>query len=91
MKGRALPSLLLFLASAPLKLPTYGGQAVIEGVMMRGRQHYAVAVRLPEKNGQTGEIRIDRGELRSGLYRHPSGSCRSRAASRCWWSSSTSA
>jgi uncharacterized protein YqhQ len=25
----------------------YGGQAVIEGVMMRGRQHYAVAVRLP--------------------------------------------
>src|SRR5438270_12273592 len=25
----------------------YGGQAVIEGVMMRGKRHYAVAVRLP--------------------------------------------
>jgi uncharacterized protein YqhQ len=42
----------------------YGGQAVIEGVMMRGRSHYAVAVRLP----RTQEIRIDRGELRSSLY-----------------------
>ena len=45
----------------------YGGQAVIEGVMMRGRHHYAVAVRLP----RTGEILIDRGELRAGLYTHP--------------------
>jgi uncharacterized protein YqhQ len=26
----------------------YGGQAVIEGVMMRGRQHWAVAVRAPD-------------------------------------------
>jgi uncharacterized protein YqhQ len=42
----------------------YGGQAVIEGVMMRGRSHYAVAVRLPRSQ----EIRIDRGELRSSLY-----------------------
>ncbi|MHC4230321.1 MAG: DUF1385 domain-containing protein, partial [Planctomycetota bacterium] len=25
----------------------YGGQAVIEGVMMRGRKHMAVAVRNP--------------------------------------------
>jgi uncharacterized protein YqhQ len=45
----------------------YGGQAVIEGVMMRGRRHYAVAVRLPKTN----EIRIDRGELKAALYRHP--------------------
>src|SRR5438477_484997 len=37
----------------------YGGQAVIEGVMMRGKTHYAVAVRLPT----TKEIVIDRGEL----------------------------
>ena len=28
-------------------LPTYGGQAVLEGVMMRGRRHAAVAVRAP--------------------------------------------
>jgi uncharacterized protein YqhQ len=42
----------------------YGGQAVIEGVMMRGRNHYAVAVRVPS----TGEIRVKRGELSSGLY-----------------------
>jgi uncharacterized protein YqhQ len=42
----------------------YGGQAVIEGVMMRGRTHYAVAVRVPSSR----EIRVQRGELRSGLY-----------------------
>jgi uncharacterized protein YqhQ len=45
----------------------YGGQAVIEGVMMRGRQHYAVAVRLP----RTKEILIDRGELTAPIYVHP--------------------
>jgi uncharacterized protein YqhQ len=44
----------------------YGGQAVIEGVMMRGRRHYAVAVRMP----RSAEIRIQRGELTSGLYRN---------------------
>src|SRR5258708_201841 len=31
----------------------YGGQAVIEGVMMRGKRHYAVAVRLPTTNPDT--------------------------------------
>jgi uncharacterized protein YqhQ len=35
------------------KLPTYGGQAVLEGVMMRGSQAMAVAVRDPK-----GEIQI---------------------------------
>jgi uncharacterized protein YqhQ len=45
----------------------YGGQAVIEGVMMRGRQHYAVAVR----SLKDGQIIIDRGGLKSRLYVHP--------------------
>ena len=45
----------------------YGGQAVIEGVMMRGRKHYAVAVRMP----RTGEILIDRGELTAPIYNNP--------------------
>ena len=31
-----------------LKLPAYGGQAVIEGVMMRGKQYVAIAMRNPE-------------------------------------------
>ncbi len=31
-----------------LKLPTYGGQAVIEGVMMRGKQSMAIAMRAPD-------------------------------------------
>src|SRR6266851_5124261 len=35
----------------------YGGQAVIEGVMMRGKRHYAVAVRLPS----TKQIVVSRG------------------------------
>src|SRR3954453_132596 len=42
----------------------YGGQAVIEGVMMRGRRHYAVAVRLPS----TKEIVLKRGELSAPIY-----------------------
>jgi uncharacterized protein YqhQ len=45
----------------------YGGQAVIEGVMMRGRSHYAVAVRMP----RTNEIRVERGELSAPIYKHP--------------------
>src|SRR6266567_2594012 len=42
----------------------YGGQAVIEGVMMRGKRYYAVAVRVPT----TKEIVIDRGELKASIY-----------------------
>jgi uncharacterized protein YqhQ len=45
----------------------YGGQAVIEGVMMRGKHHYAVAVRLPT----TKEIVVDRGELKASIYVNP--------------------
>jgi uncharacterized protein YqhQ len=51
----------------------YGGQAVIEGVMMRGKSHYAVAVRLPRLNPDTlkGEIVVDRGELKAPIYTNP--------------------
>ena len=45
----------------------YGGQAVIEGVMMRGRRHYAVAVRVPN----TLQIVVDRGELNAPIYVNP--------------------
>src|SRR6266704_4477478 len=45
----------------------YGGQAVIEGVMMRGKRYYAVAVRVPT----TKEIVIDRGELKASIYTNP--------------------
>jgi uncharacterized protein YqhQ len=31
-----------------LRLPTYGGQAVIEGVMMRGKRSLAIAMRAPD-------------------------------------------
>ena len=55
-------------AAAPQKEPYfYGGQAVIEGVMMRGPRHYAVAVRLPT----TREIVVDHGELTAPIYVHP--------------------
>ena len=30
------------------RLPTYGGQAVIEGVVMRGTRHIAMAMRAPD-------------------------------------------
>jgi uncharacterized protein YqhQ len=45
----------------------YGGQAVIEGVMMRGKRHFATAVRLPT----TKEIVVDRGELKASIYVNP--------------------
>lgn len=46
-----------------LRLPTYGGQAVIEGVMMRGRQSMAIAMRAPD-----GKIVIHRENL-GNIYR----------------------
>jgi uncharacterized protein YqhQ len=45
------------------KLPTYGGQAVIEGVMMRGSQGVAVAMRSPE------DKIIIHTEALSGIYK----------------------
>ena len=45
------------------KLPSYGGQAVIEGVMMRGSQGMAIAMRAP-----TQEIVIETGPL-SSIYK----------------------
>src|SRR5260370_20034705 len=51
----------------------YGGQAVIEGGMMRGKRHYAVAVRLPATNPDTltREILVNRGELTAPIYVKP--------------------
>ncbi|MDA0243472.1 MAG: DUF1385 domain-containing protein [Chloroflexi bacterium] len=46
--------------------PVYGGQAVIEGVMMRGRQSFAVAVRNPQK-----EIVIHSEPLPARIYDSP--------------------
>ena len=44
----------------------YGGQAVLEGVMMRGADHWAVAVRRPD-----GELHIESHEIDSIGRRHP--------------------
>jgi uncharacterized protein YqhQ len=49
--------------SAPPATFFYGGQAVIEGVLMRGRRHYAVAARTPQ-----GDITVLRDALRSRVY-----------------------
>jgi uncharacterized protein YqhQ len=43
----------------------YGGQAVIEGVMMRGRKQFAVAVRAPN-----GEIEVHEEPLSAAIYTH---------------------
>ncbi|MEN4013207.1 MAG: DUF1385 domain-containing protein [Bellilinea sp.] len=45
-----------------LKLPSYGGQALIEGVLMRGKLGLAVAMRAPD-----GQIVIERESL-GGIY-----------------------
>lgn len=46
----------------------YGGQAVMEGVMMRGQRHMAVAVRDPQ-----GTIVTHREPLTAFIYTHPIG------------------
>lgn len=48
------------------KKPNVGGQAVIEGVMMRGKTHVAVAVRQPD-----GEISVDVRPVKSISDRYP--------------------
>jgi uncharacterized protein YqhQ len=50
-------------AIASARLPTYGGQAVMEGVMMRGQRYLAVAVRAPSQ-----EIIVRSEELPPRLY-----------------------
>jgi uncharacterized protein YqhQ len=44
----------------------YGGQAVVEGVMMRGTHHWAVAVRRPD-----GGVHVESHEIRSIVRRFP--------------------
>jgi len=44
----------------------YGGQALLEGVMMRGRDHWAVAVRRP-----TGDLHLEGHEINSIAKRVP--------------------
>lgn len=45
---------------------SYGGQAVIEGIMMRGQRTWAVAVRRPD-----GAIQVERHPVNAALERHP--------------------
>ena len=55
------------MADAPTtKDHLYGGQAVIEGVMMRGKDHWAVAVRRP-----SGEIHLESHAIDSVVKRVP--------------------
>ncbi|GBC86229.1 hypothetical protein HRbin12_00215 [bacterium HR12] len=50
----------------PRAEPFYGGQAVVEGVMMRGRHVWAVAVRRPD-----GSLHLESHGIRSIADRHP--------------------
>lgn len=51
---------------APRKQHYYGGQAVVEGVMMRGRDVWALAVRKPD-----GNLHIESHDIDSIMKRHP--------------------
>ena len=48
-----------------LKMPSYGGQALIEGVLMRGNKYLAAAFRKPD-----GEIVVETEEL-GKIYQSP--------------------
>ena len=66
-RRRRIRDLLLTIALNAVNAPPapffYGGQAVVEGVLMRGRRHYAVAARKPD-----GSIIIYSDLLRSRIY-----------------------
>ena len=49
----------------------YGGQAVLEGVMMRGRDHWAIAVRRPDQTVHIESHDIDSIAKRVPLFRKP--------------------
>ena len=53
-------------AQDPRSNHLYGGQAVVEGVMMRGQDHWAVAVREPR-----GQIYVESHEIASMAQRRP--------------------
>jgi len=46
-----------------IKLPSYGGQALIEGILMRGRKYVVAAFRAPD-----GSIHIEEEKL-GGIYK----------------------
>ncbi len=48
-----------------------GGQAVIEGVMMRGKGMYALAVRTPDHQVVVEKTKITGIGLRKGIFRYP--------------------
>ena len=48
-----------------MKSSGIGGQAVLEGVMMKNKSRYAVAVRKPD-----GEIAVEKGEVTSAIEKH---------------------
>jgi uncharacterized protein YqhQ len=57
-------------ASGAIRPSAYGGQAVIEGVMMRGREAYSIAVRKPDRTIVVETWRLGR-TYRSGWGRVP--------------------
>ncbi|GAC1575701.1 MAG: DUF1385 domain-containing protein [Candidatus Dormibacteria bacterium] len=64
--GDILLTAALNAATAPPQMFFYGGQAVIEGVLMRGRHHYAGAARRPD-----GSITVRSEMLTSRVYTNP--------------------
>jgi len=53
-----------------LKLPNYGGQALIEGVLMRGKKNVAAAMRLPDGSIKTVSEPL-KGIYTKGLFKIP--------------------
>jgi len=52
-------------------LPNIGGQAVIEGVMMRGKKVYAMAVHTPDKGLVVEKKTIDNVFNKTGIFKYP--------------------
>ena len=58
-------------AAASPRQHYYGGQAVLEGVMMRGKDHWAIAVRRPDRTIHLEDFEIDSVAKRHPIFARP--------------------
>ena len=72
--ARRVPGLLSFLLAslaAPARSVAYGGQALVDGILMRGPAHIGVAIRIPDGSILTATETLPNGALRQRATRVP--------------------
>ena len=70
-RGLDLVALVLAAVAAPTRTLAYGGQALVDGILMRGPAHIGVAIRVPDGSILTTTERLPSGALRQLAARLP--------------------